>query len=1234
MGYTLTCIHCRWTSAPSGDKKRDAGTLNGHLGKCSNYCKSMKLSDDGGSAEHHDGGDFDECRVELDGDEVEFDDDEVEFGDEEIVDQIQSYVEGAKPSLVTIQGVLKDIVEGRDLAEREVAPSSPPSQLSDLEVISGSNKVLFEHQTVIMKLLANPTTRMMKDKDFSLVLEVYRLGLELGISDAEGDKLLATYRTVHERTLKVSGYKKPMAGLQNAEKDKVSEYKKPMAGLQNAKKDKVYSPTVGLHKNWKSLRTAVEQNLLTTCKLIHTKISLPLELFPDTDLQGKPITDLITSHYSILHRIAEEFLSIDPDEIFLKPCLAWTEESGGKEPSRLYGNYSSGKLYARSHEYVTNQFGQSAVSVNVGLFFDEALAGKRATACPLSAFIMNAFGDSYRPVFLGMCPVSLRYPDQYLSRLLEKGRSKRPTKLGQKFAIRFAKRQALLKYLKTVLSPLQENEMVGFKLQVGQGPKAVQITAYFQISHFMGDSAALNDIASVKLYSNGARCRVCNEMNCNNVDPACRPCQPRNSKTMSALCQQLGAYEIEKFVEGCKAKGQRKTLTKVYRELRSKVINLGKEMGVIPGFNPLIGLFDTPSVAGVNNFYLALRIDYLHTLWKGMLENAVTYMLQTVLCVSNSPHIFGDCYAGVFADLDDRISQFPTKHTLEPVRLFHLNSVSDLMKCEAVKGQRQGRGTGLLTGQFPGFQMANLVLQLLLTIGLQGKIIPNTDIAFSNGRSYNPTQVAITTLAACLEVEFFSHAKVISGASLQLMSKVILNAKWKLIEFFDMKQNMLRKAGILKPLAPKSSSSSSSSSKQTAAWELPKVLKAHYMQHIPEQIEDLGAEEQIFCTQLGERSHHPMVTVAYSRTSKVRDSVSAEMCTFNLKADFLRRLVPIHGIQTRKKEKKENPQGEELQFADCPTLGKVELIFTKKSSFVGVCNEDCLSNGSIPYLHPLLKPEEIHTLVKYMRDGENISNFAKKWYSAYTTSSTSRVATLHLRGAISCLGHVDSGCKPFHIRANPQYNGNSRIKGRTEFVFSSVEISYEQSSYEPSAEQTTFAKVLAIFDFTLTSSSGVRNEIWLGVVRYEKLQREKSKFIFPYHTYKIESKNRRRGLGLDILPLSAVRRPAFMVPSFDGALVETPGNFDKMVYHCISFDRCVKTDNSRSTETKRQPLEQHLFGTSEELTQANVTMGTYSKDCDPFGSRLRKCTSSAAEDVSDFEESDSDRESDMEEYKW
>jgi len=80
-----------------------------------------------------------------------------------------------------------------------------------LEVVSGLIKDLFDHQTVIMKLLANPTTRMLKDDKDEMIsllccLEVYRLGLELGVFYAEGDRLLATYCAVHERTLKTSGY--------------------------------------------------------------------------------------------------------------------------------------------------------------------------------------------------------------------------------------------------------------------------------------------------------------------------------------------------------------------------------------------------------------------------------------------------------------------------------------------------------------------------------------------------------------------------------------------------------------------------------------------------------------------------------------------------------------------------------------------------------------------------------------------------------------------------------------------------------------------------------------------------------------------------------------------------------------------------------------------------------------------------------------------------------------------
>jgi hypothetical protein len=288
-------------------------------------------------------------------------------------------------------------------------------------------------------------------------------------------------------------------------------------------------------------------------------------------------------------------------------------------------------------------------------------------------------------------------------------------------------------------------------------------------------------------------------------------------------------------------------------------------------------------------------------------------------------------------------------------------------------------------------------------------------------------------------------------------------------------------------------------------------------------------------------------------------------------------------------------------------------------------------SGKIPYLHPLLLPQEIRGQLMYWKDLERSNSFAVKWFKAFTEPEETphRVATLHLLGGITCHGHEDSGCKPFHIRANAYYRGNSRmhdLPGSTESVFSSLEIDYDESTYAEGDEQTTFVKVFAILDFGLQSRGKIRNEQWLIVCRYKKLQKQSH---LPFSSYQFEMKSKKGGLGLDILPLSAIKRPTFMTPSADGASVETKDNFAAMIFHCIPFNRCVKTDNSLSTSHEVS---------GDDMAAVNTQLGVKSSDCmnvtTDFLFDPRRDVGGNDEDIiSDFSESDSDQ-SDSNDYDW
>jgi len=450
---------CKWKAKKTGSSLTDRQTLNGHYNGC--QFKTLVPKERRHTCQ-------DEERGYVDGDGGQCYDDEKEeenpisvfdLGDDRI-SIIKSSVDDMARTPQAILNILQPLLDmmgvpsgvpSVSIAHQEASPQLASSLLqpcsdSDMSLMEKSDKRIFLIQQKILALLASPT-RMRKDKDVTIVLQVYKTGVDLGLSDSGGDKFLATLKAVHDRA--------------------TSEATSELAIESDFESDLIGT---GLHQNWKSLRQAVEGDLFTIWKLHCKQIPLPEGLFPVEDLDGKAINHLDTFHYHIWDQLAAACLQINVDEFFFKPNPVFSKASAdSSEQHRIYGPYSSGKLFEDISQATTHKFGSGAVSVCVGFFWDEAMAGKRHTACPLSMTIMNAFGDSYRTIFLGMCPVKLAYTDHYLGKLLAKGKPHPPTQAGIKFALRYAKRQALLKYLYTVLLPLKVHDSTGFKLQIGQG---------------------------------------------------------------------------------------------------------------------------------------------------------------------------------------------------------------------------------------------------------------------------------------------------------------------------------------------------------------------------------------------------------------------------------------------------------------------------------------------------------------------------------------------------------------------------------------------------------------------------------------------------------------------------------------------------------------------------------------------------------------------------------------------
>jgi hypothetical protein len=205
----------------------------------------------------------------------------------------------------------------------------------------------------------------------------------------------------------------------------------------------------GLHLHWENLRFSIEKGLMRLNPVQVMKIPLPSKLFPAKGLDKLDLRPVLTHHFNILDRVADACLDIDPKEFFFVPKPEFVK---GDTSQRLYSNYSTGKLFEREHLCTTQGHGPHAVSLMLAVFSDKAAAGKKREADPLLAWVLNSFGQSYTPIFLGLCPTRLPYSDAYINALLDESCDKKPTKEAKKFAIRFAKRLTKLQYLRASCS--------------------------------------------------------------------------------------------------------------------------------------------------------------------------------------------------------------------------------------------------------------------------------------------------------------------------------------------------------------------------------------------------------------------------------------------------------------------------------------------------------------------------------------------------------------------------------------------------------------------------------------------------------------------------------------------------------------------------------------------------------------------------------------------------------------
>ena len=977
---------------------------------------------------------------------------------------------------------------------------------------------VLNHQTHVESILSNPLPDMRGGKDSSSNIALHDLGMTLGLSRRQGNLVLQF--------------------------------------LQEHGKGSFY-------ECWDGLRSAFDKQFKDTHVLHRLDISLPVEFFGEKDIGGAPLKKTSCEYYPILLRIGDAFLEINPEDFtstFSGPDLVRDTNE------RIYNTFPKAKLFQRFCTWTKRTHGSSAIPVIIAVYFDEAEATSSRSACPLIMFILNCSGESFRPIFLGYCPLKLPYSDDYLRKLLHMRGvgGKFPSKKSCEYAIRYAKRQALQRFIVHVLQPVLDCKE-GLILQLGNRSRRNNSTIFAvpHLGNFIGDSAALHDIGSVAMNGKKCRCRQCTCSNLAAFGPNALTFSTRDSTDMYALACQLGVYELHKFEKSCGI--QVPKLSREDRERKRVITDIGKKMSVIPGANEVILLWECYEKAAVFCFFVALCIDYLHTVWKGILENAASWVLQTIYCSSNFTAELGLAarYKDGMALLDQRLAAWAgLKESLQPVPLVSLERVSELLKTESRTNKSKNRTTGLMTGGFPAWQMRNLVLQLIFGIGCEGTVIPNCDVIISDHidtRHGNPTIICLNALVAVLEVAFFCEANELRESQLETMMYVIQNAACHLLPLYDLKRKWCLQTGITKLKAKK----------VVRQYEVPQNFKTHATCHLPDQIRMFGAESKSYNAAIGEKYHQVAVSGAMKRTSGVLETTQQEMAAHVLRKQ-MSRMQSVYGIpmvdRSGRVDGEEEP--EELlelqqessfqQFHAVLTLGSCQLIPYEDDSMLG-------SKGGvdIDYLHSLLETCELYSLISGICA---TSPYCKEVFQGWMSAKGSANHRVCLFGAVKSDGSKDAGLEPWYLRANKRYHGNSRgEKAKQGFpVFNSFEIDYSTADGEEGGPN--FAKVLALVGFQKRSKDSTdkwktQTQIYVAVARYEHVVKPRG-VSFPFEQFKFEIKHRR--LSLDFVSLESVKRPTFMCISCDAAAndkFENKHNYSRMLWYCLPFHTAVKVEN-------------------------------------------------------------------------
>jgi hypothetical protein len=369
-----------------------------------------------------------------------------------------------------------------------------------------------------------------------------------------------------------------------------------------------------------------------------------------------------------------------------------------------------------------------------------------------------------------------------------------------------------------------------------------------------------------------------------------------------------------------------------------------------------------------------LTFDKLHTLLKGIVEYTFTWAAACVKIYEKLDPSENKKYRHAMATLDRRVKNFPIHNSVCPFGSYKFHEGVSSMFKDTKKSKNNLERAVMSSGNIPAYKLPSLLWQTMLSIGIDGSIVPNT-----TNRYGNITQIIMKACCSALELYKVLTATDTTKTKLVNLHMLIKSSISHVLDLYDLKQRML------------------SSDKGFQG------LKLHYLLHIVILILVFGVMA-FLDTNTFEHAHIKDGVEAFQRSSKRMRTTNREMTYTVLKrrraAQLTKRLdEDDSGVRVVNKvldrlltryEKNSSTAGNDDSDSDTddeegtkyqciPTLGHIDLKCVTR--YVNrQAHQTCLkpNDTNIKYLHPLLSYEgltyQLDSLRNHSEYGEHITS--------------------------------------------------------------------------------------------------------------------------------------------------------------------------------------------------------------------------------------------------------------------